>query len=69
MIVRQRIGTFSLGVDEHPGNLDNLRSQVKLVLSISENSCVELSLDLSLLALGNASINRIWEAPLLNAER
>jgi hypothetical protein len=56
-------------LNEHPGNLDILRSQVKLVLSISENSCDELSLDLSLLALGNASINRIWEAPLLNAER
>ena len=38
IIVRQRIGTFSLGVNEHSGNLDILRSQVKLVLSIRANS-------------------------------
>src|SRR5271165_1374962 len=31
MIVRQRTGTFSLCVNEHFGNLDNSRGQVKLV--------------------------------------
>jgi hypothetical protein len=38
IIVRQRTGTFSLGVNEHAGNLDILVRQVKLVLSIRANS-------------------------------
>ncbi len=38
IIVRQRIGTFSLGLNEHSGNLDILGRQVKLVLSIRANS-------------------------------